>query len=93
MLEWVLYGSQIASYVLVLIYGQIMFVAFRWLYKLCGLLYLITLVLSLAWTGLATYWTFDNDCTDTTFYYMSVTNVIALYILVILMLLLITIFY
>lgn len=74
MLEWHLTGSIICAYVFLIIYGQILFSPWKFLYKYSGLLLVVLMVLMVAFQGVAVVWAIDNDCDSTNYFYLALAN-------------------
>lgn len=79
MLKWHLQGSGICCFVIVIIYGQMLFSVVRSLYKFTGPVFLFVLILTLIYNSVSTSWLSSNECTDTAYYRLAMTNNIIIY--------------
>jgi len=84
MLQWHLRGSAIWCFVIVILYGQIMFSVIRVLYKYTGAVVIMFLVFILAFNSVSVAWVSSNACDKTDYYAMAITNNTIIYILVLL---------
>lgn len=73
-------GSTVVIWVLVLIYTQILFSVSKFAYPFWGLAYLICLVGGLIFHIVGIVWIADEDCTDTDWYLMALSNTIVYFI-------------
>lgn len=80
MLEWHLWGSAICGYIIVIVYSLMLFTVIKPLYKFTGLIFIVTLILVLAFNSVSTSWLASNECDDTSYYRMAITNNIVLYL-------------
>lgn len=75
-----LIGSTTVWWVLLVIYGQLLFTIWKPAYPYTGLAYLVSLVGGLIFHIVGIIWIADEDCTDTDWYYLAVVNTVIFFI-------------
>lgn len=80
-----LVGSTIVAWVLIIIYGQILFILPKFSYFIAGVLYLIAMLGGFGFHIAGIVWLAGNDCTDTHLYGMAVYNTVLFYLYFVIM--------
>lgn len=85
-LEAHLRGSAVCGFIIVLLFGQILFVVVKPLYKFTGAIMFLAIIGSLAWQCVWAVWIANNECEDTAYYRLALTNTIIQFVLFVLIL-------